>query len=160
LSIFLPDTYGSEFFFDNLTPKELGEWKGVRWDSGDPIVFGDKLIARYEAQGIDPKEKLLIFSDGLDIAAIVKLHTYFKGRIKTSYGWGTNLTNDLWDNEWHNGLWYGPLSLVIKPKTVNGRGLVKLSDNPAKATGDPEDVKRYMAAVGYDQNAKRVECTY
>jgi nicotinate phosphoribosyltransferase len=160
LSIFLPDTYGSEFFFDNLTPQELSKWKGARWDSGDPFVFGDKLIARYEKHGIDPKTKLIVFSDGLDIAAIVKLHTYFNGRIKTSYGWGTNLTNDLWDNAWHNGLWYGPLSLVIKPATANGRGLVKLSDNPEKATGRPEDIERYMQAVGYDRNTKHVACVY
>jgi len=160
LSVFLPDTYGSEFFFNNLTEQELREWKGARWDSGDPIVFGERLIARYESLGIDPREKLIVWSDGLDIPEILKLRGHFNGRIRSSFGWGTNLTNDLWDNQWHDGLWYGPLSLVIKPKTANGRGLVKLSDNPAKATGESDDVDRYKAEVNYDPDAQRVECVY
>jgi nicotinate phosphoribosyltransferase len=159
LSIFLPDTFGSDFFLRNLTHEDLKEWKGFRWDSGDPIAFGDKIIALYEQHGIDPKEKMLIPSDGLDLATILKLHDTFKGRIKMSYGWGTNLTNDLFDSAWQGDLWYGPLSLVVKPVAANGHRLVKLSDNLAKASGDDEDVERYKHAAGYT-NAERVECTY
>ncbi len=157
LSIFLPDTYGSEFFFDNLTQDELRNWKGVRHDSGEPFAFGDRLIARYERHGIDPKTKLLIFSDGLDIGMILKLHAYFSGRIKLSYGWGTTLTNDLWPNEWRDGLWYGPLSLVVKPKSANGKGTVKFSDNIGKFTGEPSDIEYYKIGAGYT-NIDYVEC--
>ena len=159
LSIFLPDTFGSDFFVRNLTQDQLIRWKGFRWDSGDPFVFGDRVIERYKQCGVDPTTKLLIPSDGLDLTTILKLHTYFSGRIKMSYGWGTNLTNDLFDNAWHGDLWYGPLSLVVKPSSINGRGLVKLSDNLAKATGMSEDIERYKRAAGYTK-ADYVECTY
>jgi nicotinate phosphoribosyltransferase len=159
LSVFLPDTFGTDFFLKNLTHEELKEWKGFRWDSGDPIAFGDRIIALYEQHGIDAKEKLLIPSDGLDLAAIFKLHDHFNGRIKMSYGWGTNLTNDLFDSTWHGDRWYGPLSLVVKPVTANGHRLVKLSDNLAKATGTDDDVERYKHAAGYTK-ADYVETVY
>jgi nicotinate phosphoribosyltransferase len=167
LSVFLPDTFGSDFFLRNLTPSDFKEWKGFRWDSGDPIAFGEKIIRLYKEHGIDPvdpkkdpkEHKILIPSDGLDLATIFKLHDHFNGRIKMSYGWGTNLTNDLFDNAWHGDLWYGPLSLVVKPVTANGHRLVKLSDNLAKATGADDDVERYKHAAGYT-NTESVECTY
>ena len=160
LSIFLPDTFGTDFFLRNLTAKQLAEWKGFRWDSGDPFEFGDKITALYQTFGINPKTKLLIPSDGLDIDAILKLHNYFGARIKMSYGWGTNLTNDLFPaNVWDHGLWYGPLSLVIKPALADGHHLVKLSDNLAKATGDAKTVERYKREAGYT-NTESVTCTY
>lgn len=159
LSIFLPDTFGSEFFIRKLSYEQLAKWKGFRWDSGDPFVFGDRVIALYAEHGIDPTAKLLIPSDGLDLPTIFKLHDYFAGRIKMSYGWGTNLTNDLFDNTWHDGLWYGPLSLVVKPALADGHTLVKLSDNLAKATGPDDVVARYKLGAGYT-NTDRVECTY
>jgi nicotinate phosphoribosyltransferase len=159
LSIFLPDTFGSAFFLENLTRKDLLEWKGFRQDSKDPFEFGETILAEYQNHDIDAKEKLLIPSDGLTLPVILELEDRFAGRIKVSYGWGTNLTNDLFDNVWQNGLWYGPLSLVVKPIRANGNSLVKLSDNLAKATGNPEDVERYKVAAGYT-NTDRVECVY
>jgi nicotinic acid phosphoribosyltransferase len=159
LSIFLPDTFGSDFFLDHLSDEDLRQWKGFRWDSGDPIKFGDRIIARYEARGVDPTKKMLIPSDGLTLADMLKLDDHFYGRIKVSDGWGTNLTNDLFDNVWNNGLWYGPLSLVVKAATANGHPLVKLSDNLAKATGLPADVERYKHAAGYT-NTEYTECVY
>jgi nicotinate phosphoribosyltransferase len=149
LSIFLPDTFGAEFFFGLLSGEELQNWKGFRWDSGDPFAFGERVIRLYEEHGVDPKMKLLVPSDGLDLPMILKLHAHFKGRIRVSYGWGTGLTNDLLDNTQQHGQWFGPLSLVVKPVQANGRNLVKLSDNLAKATGRPEDIKRYKQAAGY-----------
>ena len=112
----------------------------MRQDSGDPIAFGEKAIAFYEKHGIDPSDKIIVFSDGLDIEAIVKIADHFSGRIQTVFGWGTNLTNDL-------GL--KPLSLVVKAVEANGRRLVKLSDNLAKATGSPEDIARFKRIFGY-----------
>ena len=160
LSIFLPDTYGSDFFLANLTKKDLEQWKGFRHDSNDPFAFGEKIIARYERDGIDPRKKLLIPSDGLTLEPVmVPLDDRFHERIKLSHGWGTNLTNDLFDNVWQNGLWYGPLSLVVKPILADGHDLVKLSDNVAKATGDPATIERYKLAAGYT-NTNSVECVY
>ena len=159
LSIFLPDTFGTDFFLKHLSESDLAQWKGFRHDSKDPVVFGEQIIAHYLNNGIPTKEKLLIPSDGLTLPVILQLDDHFAERIKMSYGWGTNLTNDLFDSVWQGDLFYGPLSLVVKPIRANGKGLVKLSDNLAKATGDPADIERYKVAAGYT-NVDRVECTY
>lgn len=150
LSIALTDTFGTEFFFNDMTKNQAMDWKGLRHDSGDPFVFGEKVIKFYQKHGIDPREKVIVFSDGLDVDQIIKIHLHFKGRIKTTFGWGTNLTNDL-------GI--KALSLVIKPVMANGNSLVKLSDNLAKATGDPATVERYKRIFGYT-NANTIECRY
>jgi nicotinate phosphoribosyltransferase len=150
LSIALTDTFGSEYHFRTMTKWQAETWKGLRQDSGDPIAFGERAIRFYQSHGIDPREKLIIFSDGLEIDAIVKIHRHFQGRIKTSFGWGTNLTNDLG---------FKALSLVIKPVEANGRGLVKLSDNLAKAIGKPEDIERYKKIFDY-QEGQHTECKY
>ena len=92
----------------------------------------------------------MVFSDWRDIQTILKINDHFRGRIKVSFGWGTNLTNDL-------GL--EPLSLVVKAVEANGRGLVKLSDNLAKATGKPEDIERFKKIFGYTEENYQ-ECRY
>ncbi|PIS16957.1 MAG: nicotinate phosphoribosyltransferase [Candidatus Portnoybacteria bacterium CG09_land_8_20_14_0_10_44_13] len=150
LSIALTDTFGTDFFFRDMTTEQAHSWKGLRQDSGDPIVFGEKAIAFYKKRGVDPRDKLLIFSDGLDIAAMMKISMHFAKRIKVTFGWGTNLTNDV-------GL--KPLSLVIKIVEANGHPAVKLSDNLAKAIGDPAEVERYKHIFGYTQNYYE-ECKY
>jgi nicotinate phosphoribosyltransferase len=150
LSIALTDTYGTDFFFRDMTPEQAQKWKGLRQDSGDPIVFADKALAFYERSGVDPKEKLIIFSDGLDIQTIVKIADYCQGKIKATFGWGTNLTNDLG---------FPALSLVVKLMECNGHGTVKLSDNIAKAMGKPEDIERFKRIFGYNQTFSQ-ECQY
>ena len=142
LSIALPDTFGSAFTFQTFPKVWLNEWRGFRQDSGDPERFAQKLINLYKKNGIDPRDKLLIFSDGLDIEKIKKLYLAFSGKIKCTFGWGTNLTNDVG---------FSPLSLVVKPIRANGHGLVKLSDNIAKAIGKPEDIERYKKIFNYDE---------
>ena len=139
LSIALTDTFGSKFFFEDF--KDMAKsWQGLRQDSGDPFKFGKTAIKYYKDLGIDPKEKLIIFSDGLDIDKIRKLQAMFEGKIKIAYGWGTNLTND-------RGI--KPLSIVVKSVEANGKPLVKLSDNVAKAIGDKHTIARYKDAFGY-----------
>jgi nicotinate phosphoribosyltransferase len=140
LSVALTDTFGTEFFLKNFTEEQAVNWKGFRQDSGDPFVFGEKVIAFYEAFGIDPRSKLIIFSDGLDLELIIQLADYFKGRINVSFGWGTNLTNDL-------GL--PPISLVIKAIWANNWWLVKLSDNPAKSIGPKDSVQEVIRQTGH-----------
>jgi nicotinate phosphoribosyltransferase len=140
LSIALTDTYGSDFFFRDLSPEHARNIKGLRQDSGDPIAFGEKAIRFYESRGIDPQEKLIVFSDGLDIESIYRLTEHFSGRIKVTFGWGTNLTNDLG---------FGALSLVVKVVESCGHGAVKLSDNLAKAIGTREDIDRFKRIFGY-----------
>jgi nicotinate phosphoribosyltransferase len=150
LSIALTDTYGTEFFFRDMTAEQARAWKGLRQDSGDPMAFGEQAITFYERHGIDPRDKLIVFSDGLDLGTIIKLTDHFAGRIRVSFGWGTNLTNDL-----------GPaaLSLVIKVVEANGRRTVKLSDNLAKATGDAPDVARFKRIFGHTVTTFE-ECKY
>lgn len=152
LSIFLPDTFGTDFFFSVVTADDLRRWKGFRWDSGHVFEFGDRVISEYQRIGVDPTEKMLVASDALDLPLMLDAQQYFTGRIRVSYGWGTGLTNDLLENVMSNGLWFGPLSLVVKPVRANGRGLVKLSDNPAKAMGDPKDLERYKRAAAYGEH--------
>ena len=95
---------------------------------------------------------MLVPSDALDLPLILDAQKRFAGRIRVSYGWGTGLTNDLLDNVMIGDAWYGPVSLVVKPVRASGRGLVKLSDNPAKAIGEPADVERYQRAAGYGRH--------
>ena len=148
LSIVLPDTFGSDYVFRTMTREQAEQWKGFRHDSGDPFEFGEKVIAFYKGLGIDPKKKLIVFSDGLDTATIVELHKRFDGRIIVTFGWGTDLTNDLG---------FKTLSLVTKAIEACGRPLVKLSDNLEKATGPEEEKARYITAFGY-HNHYSAEC--
>ncbi|OHA47652.1 MAG: nicotinate phosphoribosyltransferase [Candidatus Terrybacteria bacterium RIFCSPHIGHO2_01_FULL_48_17] len=140
LSLALTDTFGTEFFLDNFTPDQAWQWRGMRQDSGDPIEIGEKIVSFYQKQGISPKEKLLLFSDGLTLPKIIELSNRFSDRIQVSFGWGTNLTNDLGP---------APLSLVMKATEACGVPTVKLSDNPAKATGPADEIERVKREVGY-----------
>lgn len=149
LSIALTDTYGADFFFSDMTKEQARNWKGLRQDSGDPFKFANKAISFYQRCGVDARSKLIVFSDGLDIGTIVKLADYCKDYIKATFGWGTNLTNDLG---------FPSLSLIVKLVESNGHGTVKLSDNLAKAVGKPEDVKRFKKIFGYtDTEYKEVK---
>ena len=145
LRIILPDTYGTEGFLANA-PDWLATWTGIRIDSGDPATGAETAIRWWKDRGEDPAEKLIIFSDGLDVDVIKTLYAQFKDRVKVSFGWGTMLTNDF------KGLTPGdslaPFSLVCKAVSANGRPTVKLSDNPRKAMGPAEEVERYKRVFG------------
>ena len=150
-SIALTDTFTSDYFFKTFR-HHAQDWKGVRQDSGDPVKFGEKTIDFYRSLGIEPKDKVIVFSDGLDVERIVQLYSHFHERIKVVFGWGTNLTNDL-----------GPaaLSLVVKLIRAAGWPAVKISDNPEKATGDPEEVEYCKRLVGYQSDRYTAEtCRY
>ncbi|MBD3786248.1 MAG: nicotinate phosphoribosyltransferase [Sphingomonadales bacterium] len=154
LRIILPDTYGTKGFLDRA-PDWLAGWTGIRIDSGDPARAAETAIDWWRARGEDPREKLVIFSDGLDVAEIERLHAQFSGRVKVSFGWGTLLTNDF------RGLVPGdalaPFSLVCKAVSADGRPTVKLSDNPSKAMGPADQVARYKRVFGVgDQTAMEV----
>ncbi len=145
LRMILPDTYGTAGFLDRA-PDWLAKWTGIRIDSGDPATGAETAIRWWQSRGEDPKQKLVIFSDGLDVAKIAELQRQFQGRVKVSFGWGTLLTNDF------RGLVPGgaldPFSLVCKADSANGRPTVKLSDNPNKAMGPPEEIARYKRVFG------------
>lgn len=147
LLIVLPDSFGTAAFLKNA-PAKLAEWTGFRPDSMPPIEGGEQIMRWWQENGVDPRNKLLIFSDGMDVDSIERAYHHFHGRVRTSFGWGTNLTNDFRGCDMDNGRALEPISLVIKPVLANGRPAVKLSDNPAKATGDPKEIARYLRIFG------------
>jgi nicotinate phosphoribosyltransferase len=145
LRIILPDTYGTKGFLSRA-PEWLETWTGIRIDSGDPATGAETAIAWWKERGEDPRQKLVIFSDGLDVEVIEDLHARFHDRVRVSFGWGTLLTNDF------RGLVPGdalaPFSLVCKATSAEGRPTVKLSDNPNKAMGPADEVARYKRVFG------------
>ncbi len=154
LRIILPDTYGTAQFLENA-PEWLAGWTGIRIDSGDPSKGAEVAIEWWKSHGEDPSEKLVIFSDGLDVDTVINLQKRFAGRVKVSFGWGTLLTNDF------RGLVPGdrlaPFSLVCKAVSANGRPTVKLSDNPNKAMGPADEIARYKRVFGVgEQEAQEV----
>ena len=145
LRIILPDTYGTEAFLKRA-PDWLKQWTGIRIDSGDPVEGAEAAIAWWKNKGENPKNKLVIFSDGLDTTTIRNLHQKFNGRVKVSFGWGTNLTNDFRGLVSDGSL--DAFSIVCKPIKANERSTVKISDNLNKAMGPAEEINRYKRVFG------------
>ncbi len=155
LRIILPDTYGTKGFLEHA-PDWLAGWTGIRIDSGDPAAGAEAAIEWWKSRGEDPRGKLIIFSDGLDVTKIEELFQQFHGRVKVSFGWGTLLTNDFRGLVPGDGL--APFSLVCKAVAANGIPTVKLSDNPEKATGPKDEIARYKRVFGVGaQTAMAVE---
>ena len=137
----LTDTLGTDLFLKDFTKLQALCYSGVRHDSGDPYLWGEKMIAKYEEYGIDPKTKTLLFSDGLDFDKAQRIYDYFKDRIKVSFGIGTFLSNDTNIK---------PLNIVIKLQYVNGHPVAKLSDTPGKTMCQDNSYVDYLKqAVDY-----------
>jgi nicotinate phosphoribosyltransferase len=147
LRIMLPDTFGTAAFLAKA-PDWVADWTGARIDSKDPFIGGEEMIQWWQSRGQDPKKKLLIFSDGLEIGTIEQLHARFNDRAQLGFGWGTNLTNDFRGCPPNGGSDFDAISLVCKVTAAADRSAVKLSDNPKKATGTPEEIARYARIFG------------
>ncbi|GAB4308606.1 MAG: nicotinate phosphoribosyltransferase [Roseovarius sp.] len=152
LRIILPDTYGTKGFLERA-PDWLASWTGIRIDSGDPVEGAETAIAWWQSRGEDPRQKLVIFSDGLDVDKIIELHRRFYGRCRPSFGWGTLLTNDFRGLAPDDAL--APFSLVCKAVAADGRATVKLSDNPLKAMGPPAEIARYKRVFGVGRQVEQ-----
>ncbi|WP_424946045.1 nicotinate phosphoribosyltransferase [Candidatus Spongiihabitans sp.] len=150
LLIVLPDTYGSTTFLKNA-PDWVANWSGFRVDSKEPIAGGEELIQWWKAMGQDPQEKLIIFSDGLDIDDIETITHHFAQKVKVGFGWGTNLTNDFKDCAPTPNDRLNAFSLVCKVTQAAGKPTVKLSDNLEKASGPKAEIARYLKVFGKDQ---------
>ena len=134
LGIALTDTYTTDVFFEQFNKKFSKLFDGVRHDSGDPIEFAKKTIAHYEQLGIDPKSKIIVFSDSLNYDKVKDIADFCRGKIKMSFGIGTNFSNDV-------GL--PAMNMVIKltetkPENSHWEAVVKLSDEKNKHTGTPK----------------------
>ncbi len=145
LRVILPDTYGTTGFLEEA-PDWLAGWTGIRVDSGDPATGAEIAINWWKSRGEDPTQKLVIFSDGLDVQKIIELQQQFAGRVRVSFGWGTLLTNDFRGLVPKDAL--SPFSLVCKAISANGKPTVKLSDNPNKAMGSVSEIIRYKRIFG------------
>ncbi len=84
----------------------------------------------------------------MDVDSIEETYRHFQGRVRISFGWGTNLTNDFVGCSPDGTVYLDPISIVCKVTSVDGRPAVKLSDNPEKATGIQSEVDRYLRVFG------------
>ncbi|MER9073921.1 nicotinate phosphoribosyltransferase [Mesorhizobium sp. M0904] len=155
LLIVLPDTFGTAAFLRDA-PDWVADWTGFRPDSAPPIEGGEKIISWWREKGKDPKQKLLIFSDGLEVETIEETYRHFRGKVRMSFGWGTNLTNDFEGCAPTETNRLDAISLVCKVTEANGRPAVKLSDNPAKSTGDEKEIERYLRIFGQKDRVEQL----
>ncbi|WP_353236510.1 nicotinate phosphoribosyltransferase [Diaphorobacter ruginosibacter] len=142
LGIALSDVYGMSAFLRDFDLYFCKLFDGARHDSGDPFAWGERLLAHYRDNRVDPLTKVLIFSDGLTIPRIIELYRRFNGRCQLAFGIGTNLTNDLGDPPVHE-----PLQIVIKMTRCNGQPVAKLSDAPGKNMCNDEKYLAYLRQV-------------
>ena len=138
LGIALTDTIGMDAFLSDFDLYFAKLFDGLRHDSGDPYVWGEKALAHYEKLRIDAHTKRLVFSDGLDIARALALYRHFGERTQLGFGIGTQLTNDM-------GL--EPLSIVMKLTHANGQPVAKISDSPGKTLCDNPTFLAYLRQV-------------
>lgn len=134
----LTDVVGMDAFLADFDLYFAKLFDGLRHDSGDPVVWGEKALAHYRALHIDPTHKRLVFSDGLDIPRAIELYRHFKGRVMTSFGIGTDLTNDTP---------HPALNIVMKLVSCNGQPVAKLSDEPGKTLCEDATFLAYLRQV-------------
>lgn len=151
LDTILPDTFGTRFFFRNI-PQDLAvAYWGYRHDSEDPIWYTNQVLAFLDERKLSPVDKAIPFSDGVTGESSIMIDETVTAPIAKIYCPGTDLTNDF-------GI--STLSIVMKAVRANGKPLVKLSDNPAKATGeDADEINRYRRVYGNNvEDHAYVEC--
>jgi nicotinate phosphoribosyltransferase len=138
LGIALSDTYGFEAFLRDFDMYFCKLFDGVRHDSGDPFEWGERMIAHYRKNRVDPRTKTLIFSDQLSFPLAIEIARRFHRRAGTAFGIGTNLTNDLG---------YEPINIVLKMTECNGQPVAKVSDSPGKTISKDPGYLRYLRQV-------------
>ncbi len=131
----LTDTLTTDLFLLDFDRAMVNNYTGVRHDSGDPYIWGEKIINHYKKYGVDPKTKMLLFSDSLDFKRAEDLYQYFKDKSKVSFGIGTYVTNDTCVDA---------LNIVIKLQYVNDRPVAKISDSSTKTMCDDEVYLKYL----------------
>lgn len=140
----LTDTITTDCFLRDFDEEFATVFSGVRHDSGDPFVWGDKMIEHYKSLGIDPLSKTLLFSDSLNFEKATKLKRYFDGKAKVAFGIGTYLANDT-D--------VPPLNIVMKTTSCNGGDVAKISDTPGKGMcKDPDYVDYLQRSIDWRMN--------
>ncbi|WP_293760310.1 nicotinate phosphoribosyltransferase [uncultured Aquitalea sp.] len=138
LGIALTDVVNMDAFLADFDLYFAKLFDGLRHDSGDPYLWGDKAIQHYRRLRIDPASKMLTFSDGLSVDSALALHRHFSPQIQVSFGIGTHFTNDM-------GL--EPLQIVLKLVSCNGQPVAKLSDSAGKTMCSDETFLAYLRQV-------------
>lgn len=138
LGIALTDVVGMDAFLADFDLYFAKLFDGLRHDSGDPIAWGEKALEHYRKLRIDTHTKRLVFSDGLDLPAALRIHEAFADRCQLGFGIGTTLTNDV-------GL--APINIVMKLTAANGQPVAKLSDSPGKTICDDATFLAYLRQV-------------
>ena len=134
----LTDVVGMDAFLADFDLYFAKLFDGLRHDSGDPVVWGEKALAHYAKLRIDPHTKRLVFSDGLTVAKAIELYRHFADRVQLGFGIGTHLSNDLGPK---------PLNIVMKLTHANGQPVAKLSDSPGKTLCEDETFLAYLRQV-------------
>ena len=148
LGIALSDTYGFDAFLRDFDMYFCKLFDGTRHDSGDPFEWGERMIAHYRKNRVDPHTKQLIFSDQLSFPLAIEIARRFHGRARTSFGIGTNLTNDLG---------YEPINIVLKMTECNGQPVAKVSDAPGKTISKDAGYLAYLRQVfGLEKGAEKI----
>ncbi|WP_431100063.1 nicotinate phosphoribosyltransferase [Roseateles noduli] len=138
LGIALTDVIGMDAFLADFDLYFAKLFDGLRHDSGDPVLWGEKALAHYAKLRIDARTKRLVFSDGLNCDEAFRLHTHFARRVPVGFGIGTHLSNDLGPK---------PLNIVMKLVRCNGQSVAKLSDAPGKTLCDDQTFLDYLRQV-------------
>lgn len=137
----LTDTITTDCFLQDFQLTFATLFSGVRHDSGDPIEWGEKMLAHYEKLGVDAKQETLLFSDSLDFARADKIFRHFQNRCKVAFGIGTYLSNDTCVT---------PLNIVMKTTKCNGQDVAKLSDVSGKGMcKNPEYVSYLQRSIDW-----------
>ncbi|MEB0138882.1 MULTISPECIES: nicotinate phosphoribosyltransferase [unclassified Undibacterium] len=134
----LTDVVGMDAFLADFDLYFAKLFDGLRHDSGDPVIWGEKALAHYAQLRIDAHTKRLVFSDGLDLPRAFALYRHFADRSMTGFGIGTNLSND-------TGL--EALNIVMKLTVCNGQPVAKLSDSPGKTLCTDQTFLAYLRQV-------------
>ncbi len=140
LGIALTDTLGIDKFIKDFDLYFAKLYDGVRHDSGDPIAWGQKILAHYKNLRIDPRTKSLLFSDSLNFEKAFEIYKTFSKKARISFGIGTHIVNDFQPLQC-------PLNIVIKLRKVNDKAVAKISDDKGKETCDDNDFLEYLKKV-------------
>jgi nicotinate phosphoribosyltransferase len=147
LGTVLTDTYTTDIFLRNFSKKHAALFTSLRHDSGDPFIFTDKVIKRYEELRVNPGMKYLVFSDSLNVEKAIRIKDYCGDRIGATFGIGTNLTNDVGNN-------IRGMNIVMKlfrckmTASEVWQECVKLSDVEGKHTGSSKEIHLVQETLG------------
>lgn len=148
MGIFLFDCLGSKSFLHNFSRQHAKLLDGYRIDSGDNMKEFRRIHDALEKKGIDPKQKIIVFSNALQPETAIKIHKKVAGRMQDSYGIGTSLTCNVRE--------VAPSNIVIKLTGIQltpyheQLHCIKMSSDVGKATGDAATILAYKTILGLE----------